>query len=198
MQSFKSLIEKLDSTLRKYNPAAYANLGDPISSEEIEGNLREIGITDENVKALFAWKMSLKDEHGPTIMPEGALMDFDLIKYTIDTNTFYDNALIELFNNFEIGLLFNIKPGPHYGKLYYRSTPELFIKYPVSCYESLPALITTVIEAYEKGAYVYDAEAGDWLEVDYEILEPIAKKHNPACVYWKSFDPLRHKEWYEI
>ena len=53
MKTFKSLLAELDAVLRKYNPIEYKKLQPPLSDEEIEKKLSELGINNPNVKAFF-------------------------------------------------------------------------------------------------------------------------------------------------
>ena len=198
MVTFTSLLQELDGTLRHYNMAAYENLLPPLPDTEIDKNLKELGIYDADLKALFQWKSGMRDEHGPLMMQHGGLITFDSIKSSIDFNEYYDPHLIPLISdNGEEMQLFNSKPGQHYGKLYLFSVPTLYIEHPVSYYDSLASMVKTTIVAYKEKAYEYDQES-DWLDMNIDKFYAIAKRHNTHSVYWTIFNKLKWREWYEI
>ena len=90
MSSFSSLILELDATLQQYNVATYQNLLPPLSDEEIDKGLQELGINDENIKSLFRWKSGIRDSKLSQMMDYGSLLKFDEIKYLISSNKYYD------------------------------------------------------------------------------------------------------------
>jgi hypothetical protein len=198
MEPFKMLLDKLDAALREYNPIAYENLRPPFPDAVIDKNLGELGISDENVKALFQWKGGMKYENGCRMMLFGGLLTFDSIKESIEFNEYYDPLLIPLISdNGEEMLLFNSKPGSHYGKLYFYSVPELYIEHPVSYYDSLNTMVQTTIKAYSKKAYEYNTDRNR-LDIEGHKFDEIAKNYNKNCVYWTTYNPLKWEEWYEI
>jgi len=198
MDSFETLLQKFDATLLRHNMAAYENLLPPLSDQEIDKGLKEIGIDDENVKALFQWKSGMENNRLCQMMDYGGLLSFDSIKYQISVNKYYDPRLVPLISdNGEEMLLFNTNPGPHYGKLYLFSVPQLYIDYPVSIYDSLPAMLETTIELYDTGAFKYD-RAENWLDINFDEYYLITKKHNKDCVFWTEHDEVIWKDWYQI
>jgi hypothetical protein len=194
METFKSLLQELDATLRQFNMPAYENLLPPLPDEEIDRNLKELGIEDEDVKALFQWKSGMRDEDGPLMMEFGGLITFDSIKSSIAFNKYYDPLLKPLISdNGEEMLLFNTKRGPHYGKLYLYSVLPLYIDYLVSYYDSLTAMVNTIIDGYKDEALVYDEER-DWLDEDSRKFDKIAKNYNKNCVFWTDHDEVKPNE----
>jgi len=201
MQTFESLLDDLDHTLREYNMAAYENLLPPLPDAEIDENLMQLGIEDENVKSLFQWKGGVRDENGYFMMKYGVLLTFSSIKGSVEFNNAheakYSSKLIPLISdNGEDMLLFNTNPGPHYGKLYLFSVPMLLIEEPVSYYDSLYSMVQTTIDAYKEKAYMHDDSA--MLDMDEDKFESIAKKYNKVSVYWKYIDSDLPDDYYEI
>jgi len=198
MDTIKLLLQELGDTLRQYNPAAYENLMPPFTNEEIDTNLKKIGIEDENVKKMFQWKSGIKNEHNYRMMQFGGLLTFNSIKESISLNDYFDHSLIPLISDDEGEmLLFNKNSGPHYGKLYLFSVGSLYINHPISYYDSLYSMMRTVIDAYKKNAYEYDKE-NDWLDInDYQLAE-IAKNYNPNSAYWTDHNVLKWQEWYAV
>jgi len=199
METLKSLLEELDATLRQYNMAAYENLLPPFRDIIINKEMEEIGIDDENVRALFRWKGGMQHENGPLIMNHGSLITFESIKVLIDVNEYYDPLLIPLISdNGEQILLFNTKAGKHYGKIYLFSNSSLLIEHPASYYDSLSAMIKTTIEAYKQWAYQYDEDDSGCLNINFDKFFSIARKNNPNSVYWTDKVNEKWTEWYEI
>jgi hypothetical protein len=197
MSSFESFILELDATLQQYNVATYQNLLPSLSDEEIDKGLQELGINDENIKSLFRWKSGIRDSKLSQMMDYGSLLKFDEIKYLISSNKYYDKCLVPLISeNGEEILLFNTNPGPHYGKLYLFSVAQLYIEYPVSIYCSLSSMLETTIELYRTGGYQYDSK-DNWLTIDFDKYDIVAKKLNTGCVYWTEHDEVI-PDWYEI
>ena len=197
MNSFESLILEFDATLQQYNMATYQNLLPPLSDEEMDKNLKELGINDENVKSLFQWKSGMRDSKLSQMMDYGSLLKFDDIKYLVSSNKYYDKHLVPLISeNGEEIILFNTNPGPHYGKLYLFSVAQLYIDYPVSIYCSLPSMLETTVELYRTGGYQYDSK-DNWLTIDFDKYNTVAQKLNTGCVYWTEHDEVI-PDWYEI
>ena len=198
MQTFKSLLEELDATLKKYNMQEYEKLQSPLPTKEIDEYLKEIGINDEKVKALFQWKNGEKEDSYCQMMEYGGLQSLELIKERVMTNKTYDPSLIEIISdNGEESILFNNKIGSHYGKLYMYSVGQLYIGHPISYFDSLETMVKTIIEAYKTEAFKYDAE-NEWLNISFEKFASIAQKINKKSVYWKKHNRLKWEEWYEI
>jgi len=198
METFKSLLQELDATLRQYNMPAYENLLPPLPDTEIDKNLQELGIDDEDLKALFQWKSGMGDENGPLMMNFGGLITFGSIKESIDFNEYFDPLLIPLISdNGEEMLLFNSKPGPHYGKLYLFSIAMLLIEHPMGYYDSLTAMVKTTIQAYKENIYKYE-KGSNMVDIDFDKFFTIAKINNPNSIYWTEPDPHNEEEWYEI
>jgi hypothetical protein len=198
MSEVKTLLDELDSILKKYNEFEYEKLQPPLSNEEIDFYFEELGINDENLKTLYQWKNGAKERSQCQMMIFGGLQSLAAIKKSISMDRDYDSHLVEIISdNGEESLLFNIHPGPHYGKLYLYSVPRLYIDYPISCFDSLGAMLKTVIEAYKNEAFLYDKQR-NFLKVYYDKFASIAKENNKNSVYWTNHNPLMEEEWYEI
>lgn len=195
--AFKSLLYELDASLRRYNPSAYETLRPPLPEQEIDRHLEELGIADEQVKVLYSWKSSGANDDEVSMTSVGGLLGFDDIEtwkgYLSDT---CDPCLVPLFGNDSDGYLFNTRKGPHYGKLYFFSVSCLYIDHPISIFDSLPAMVQTLIEAYEQG--VYESGADGWLEIDSRRFTDIALRMSPEAAFWKEHDPLMWEEWYAV
>ncbi|OIQ97454.1 hypothetical protein GALL_204640 [mine drainage metagenome] len=199
MKTFKSLLQELDTTLRNYNIVEYNKLQPPLPDKEIDKSLKDLGIIDENVKALFQWKNGEKEDSYCQMMECGGLLSLQEIKEDKESylSDCYASSFIPIISEGEQKILFNNKSGSHYGKLYLYSVPCLYIDYPISYYDSLETMVTTIIEAYKKNAYAYNLES-NWLDIDHEKFREIAKKNNKKSTYWKKHNPLAEEEWYEI
>lgn len=53
----------------------------------------------------------------------------------------------------------------------------------ITVYDSLPQLLQSVIECYKAGAYTVDEK--NYLQMNYEIEQKIAKANNPNSEYWR-------------
>ena len=74
----KLLLEELDSTLRKYNKIEYEKLLPPLPDNEIDNYFDELGVNDENVKALYQWKNGEKEDSYCRMMIFGGFVSFGL------------------------------------------------------------------------------------------------------------------------
>ncbi|MBG9377712.1 hypothetical protein I5907_15830 [Panacibacter sp. DH6] len=197
-QTFKSLLEELDGTLKNYNMQDYEKLQSPLPDKEIDEYLRELKINDENLKALFRWKNGEKENSYCQMMEYGGLQSLKSIKESQSSFKLYDPLLIEIItDNGEESILFNNKPGTHYGKLYMYSVPQLYIEQPISYFDSLEAMVKTIIEGYKEKAFKRKTQKKR-LHIDYDKFAAIAKKINKKSAYWKKHNPLKPEEWYEI
>jgi hypothetical protein len=198
MAEIKLLLDELDIILKKYNTVEYEKLQPPLSDKEIDSYFEELGINDENLKALYQWKNGEKEDSYCQMMMYGGLQSLQEIKRCSLLDNPYDASLVEIISdNGEERLLFNKKHGRHYGKLYMYSVHDLYIDFPISFFDSLDAMLRTTIEAYQVEAYRYD-NARKWLNIDFDKFEIIAKEFNKNSAYWTNHNPLREEEWYEI
>lgn len=197
MVTFESLLQEFEETLRKYNPLEYEKLQPPLRDKEIEESLVELGISDENIKGLFQWKNGEKEDSYCQMMIFGGLQSLEVIK-KFRSDIVYDSRLVEIISdNGEESLLFNTNAGTHYGKLYLYSVPSLHIQYPISCFDSLEAMLKTVIEAYKKEAFLYDKQR-NFLNINYDRFVLIAREYNKNSKYWTGYNLVKKEEWYEI
>lgn len=198
MTETKLLLAELDTVLRKYNMVEYLKLQPPLPDEEIDKYFEELGINDEELKALYQWKNGEQADSYCELMIKGGLQSLQEIKNYLSFDNLYDTDLLEIISdNGEEALLFNKRQGPHYGKLYFYSISSLYIEHPISYFDSINAMLRTTIEAYKEEAYQYDDKAR-WLNIDRSKFATIAKKFNTNSRYWTKHDPLRYEEWYEI
>lgn len=197
MQTIKTLISELDSILIKYNPLEYKKLQPPLPEEQMHKYFDELNITDKNLKALFHWKNGEKEDSYCQMTSDGGLQSLEAIKQFKFLDKSYAASFIEvLSDNGEQSILFNNKPGNHYGQLYFYST-GLYMDYPISYYDSLITMMQTIIEAYKTGVYEYNHEEKR-LHIEFHNFSSIAEKINNNSTYWKEHDPLKWEEWYEI
>ncbi|MFL9483976.1 hypothetical protein ACI6Q2_14450 [Chitinophagaceae bacterium LWZ2-11] len=194
MEDFKHLLNELDEVLQKYNPDEYGKLQAPLPDDIINSKLQKAGINDDNVKAWFQWKNGEQEDTYAQIMECSGVLSLDDVEKYSNGNRF--NPLLKpLFSEGDFMFLFNTNLGPHYGKLYFYSVACLYIDYPISYYDSMEDMVKTIIEAYRVGAYKYE---NDWLDVEESQFNNIAKSYNKNSVYWRSHNPLKWQEWYEI
>lgn len=196
----KKLIEKLDIVLRNKIPAEYTKLKPPLANQEIEEWMEILEVKDDNFKAMYQWKNGEEEDSFCQMTERGSLISLNEIKETLDhyLNGVTNPSLIPLISEGSEILLFNNKKSSkHYGKLYLYSVGLLYIDYPITCYDSIEAMLKTVIESYETGVFSYDNE-NSFLDVDFKKFRIIAKRYNPESKYWQPHDPLQHEEWYEI
>ena len=198
MQTIKSLLVELDAVLKQYNTPEYKKLQPPLPDSDIDKFLQEIGIHDENIKALFQWKNGEKEDSYCQMMNYGGMQSLEIIKEWRMIDRPFDQFLIEIItDNGEESLLFNNKKGPYYGMIYIYSIGLLYIEHPISYFDSLTSMIKTTIEAYKTKAFKYDKE-DNWLDIDFKKYSVIAKKYNKKSAYWKKHDRLQWEEWYAI
>ena len=198
MQTIKSLLDELDTVLKQYNMPEYKKLQPPLPDSNIDKFLQEIGIHDENIKALFQWKNGEKEDSYCQMMVYGGLQSLKAVKESLSRFKLYDPLLIEIISdNGEESILFNNNPGPHYGQLYMYSIPQLYIEYPISYFDSLNTMIKTTIESYKAKAFE-KTNSSNRLQFNFEKLTRIAKKYNKKSAYWKKHNPLQSEEWYAI
>ncbi len=197
MQTFKALISELDSVLKTYNPVEYKKLQPPLPDDCVNKYLNEINITDQCFKALFQWKNGEEDSSYCQMTSDGGLQSLETIMQSKMFDKPYADSFIEvLSDNGEQSVLFNNRPGKHYGQLYFYSI-GLYMKYPISYYDSLETMIQTIIKAYTTGAYEYNNEK-QFLNVNFDSFSLIAKQFNKSSIFWKAHNPLKWEDWYDI
>ncbi len=191
MNSFRSVIEKFDSTLRKFNFVNYRKLQNPLPEREIDNYLKTLEVVDENLKLFFLWKNGFDFSRG--ISKSDQLFEFGIFLSLEDIIRGKNLNIGPWGTNFfpiamEFGgdaLLFNNEKGPNYGKIHLFSVSLLFIEEPISYYDSLCSMLETITEDYEQGAYIYN-EAKMWIDIDFEKDNYISSNHNPQSDFWKT------------
>ena len=198
MNKFKTLLNAFDTVLQKHNPVAYRGLLPPLTDEEIDVYLANFSIEDEDLRLLYQWKAGTRMPMDGQMTDYGGLLTFDFLNKLLSRKFYYDPLLLPLISeNGEEMLLFNSKPGQHYGKIYLYSVPQLYIEHPVSYFDSLQSMIQTITAAYEQGAYIFDSRE-NWLDTDYDKFHKIAITLNKSSVFWTEHDEVMWEEWYEI
>ena len=192
MKDIESLLQRLDKTLREYNPTFYGLLYPPLSGDEVVSKLAELGCDDGDLKAWFGWRNGIDPDADPDvecmIFYFGAMpMSLDAVIGTVRarerTRVWEEHFIPLATDGTGLYLLFNNKAGANYGKIYLYSVSLLFIE-PVSYYDSLAAFIETTILDYEQEALVYDAHE-NWLDEDSRKHEEIAAGVNVGSDHWK-------------
>lgn len=189
MNSFKSLLAKFDSTLQKYNPVNYKKLQDPLTEKEIDQYLKRLGVDDQNFKLLYSWKNGVDNEDGvqeeDQIFNFGSLVSLQYLFKNPELNQWEKKFISIVSDGSGQAILFNNEKGQDYGKLYMYSVPLLFIRKPISFYDSIESMIETTIQAYEQKVFVYDKQE-DFLDINFEKFFEIATEMNPNSEYWKT------------
>lgn len=195
---FNNLLIEFDNILKQYNPVEYKKLLDPLSPNEVEIRLVQLGIEDIDFRSFYNWKNGERKDTFCEMMEYGGPLSLTTIKETISESYYpYNRSLIPFISEGEEMLLFNIQKGRNYGKIYLFSPPQLYIDFPISYYDSIFSMIKTTIIAYQKKIYKYDFIKNRFQCNYYELHEQI-KKMNPNSVFWSDHDPLHPEEWYEI
>lgn len=198
MKQFNSLIKKIDEILATQNPVEYEKLQPPLSDEEIERKSIEIGVESVKFKSIYQWKNGEEDDTYCEIMKYGSFLSLNSIAELKKSSMYeYNPSFIPLISEGEQMLLFNTNSGKHFGKIYLYSVPQLYIDYPISFYDSLEAMITTTIEAYQNKIYFYDFDEKE-LKINTKEFKELAKSLNQDSAYWTKHDTLRYEEWYEM
>ncbi len=191
MTLLEEMLQKLDNVLVKYNLPNYKKLYDPLATSEIDVYMQELGIINEDLRKLFTWKNGYDPNQNVNILCQifeiGTLLTLGFIQKKININQtsihLWNNAFVPIITD-STGqfILFNNQKGEDYGKLFLYSASLLFVK-PVSCYDSILAMIKTTIEAYEQGALFYDVKE-DWVNSDMRKYYQIASKNNRGSKLW--------------
>lgn len=190
MNSFKVLLKKFDSVVKKHNPVNYEKLQKPLYENTISDYLKGLDINDETFRLLFKWKNGFDFTHGDDprnqIFDFGALLSLERIlkleKLGLDI---WKKTFVPIISSGDGDyILFNNKRGENYGKLHLYSAALLFIENPISYYDSIYTMIETTIEAYEKKILVYDPK-NNWLNDNVKDFHTLAKRINKRSDYWK-------------
>jgi len=193
MKSLELLLKEFDEVLRKYNPVNYERLYPPLSELDLEIILKNLKIKSEDFRTLYKWKNGFdftKDSYICfDILFNGTLLSLDLVQEDILFNqkeSTWRNTLIPLIGNDEREwLLFDNRKGKDYEKIFFYSPsiPSAAIK-PITCYDSIVAMIDTTISAYRNGILQYDPNE-DWLNNDVDRYFTLARERNPKSQFWK-------------
>jgi hypothetical protein len=191
MMTTRNLLQKLDSTLRAYNPINHAKLKQPLPEKEIENYMSKLQVNNEDFKLLFTWKDGydvFKIGNAPCqIFDFGTLLSLqsivDVLEQTTEDDRWEGEQFVPLIaeTTGEYILLDNGK-GATYGQLFLYSVPYLHIE-PEPLYDSISSMVETTIEGYEKKILKYNAEFG-YLDRDVLAFRKVGMKHNKKAKFW--------------
>jgi hypothetical protein len=188
MNSLKTLLNKLDSTLQKYNSVNYKKLQAPLPEKEIDQYLKRLGVDDQNFKLLYSWKNGVDNEDGvqeeDQIFNFGSLVSLQYLFKNPELNQWEKKFISIVSDGSGQAILFNNEKDQDYGRLHMYSVPLLFIRKPISFYDSIESMVETTIQAYKQNAFVYD-EKEEFLNIDFDRFNKIATDMNPNSDYWK-------------
>jgi hypothetical protein len=192
MTSFELLLNEFDLALRKYNPVNYARLYPPLAELELEASLKNLKINNEDFGTLYKWKNGFDFTTDSYICFDiffnGTLLSLDLVQEDVLFNEkegTWRNTLIPLIGNDEREwLLFDNRKGKDYEKLFFYSPsiPSAAIK-PVTCYDSIFAMVDTTITAYRNGIIQYDPDE-NCLNFNVDRYFALARERNPKSQFW--------------
>lgn len=194
MESFDLILNKLDSTLQRYNLVNYEKLESSLPTNETEFYLNKLNITDSDFRSLYYWKNGYNVNKNVnnicSVLEYGTFMSLESVYNTFLKNKTgsgrWDSPSLIPFITDSTGqyILFNNRNGANYGKLYLYSASILVAIDTISYYDSISSLLQTTIEAYEKGILKY-IETEDWLDIDVRKFRDIAVKYNFNSKFWK-------------
>jgi len=195
MNTFRSVLQKFDETLRKYNKPNYDLLRPPLPPEEVAHKMAQLGLADEQLKAWFGWKTgAMPSDYDPgaeevrTVFYRSAgplsLDSILLHQKTSQAGSWWESHFVPIAaDGGGLYLLFNSMPGENYGRIYL-FCPSLLVIDPEICYDSLQTLLETTIAACEQGIAYYDEEQED-LDFDSKKYRKLAAKMNSHTEYFK-------------
>lgn len=194
----ESLLETLEGILKNFGSAALQYLNPPLSSDtalhsfvssrfgvkEVPGDLLKLYKWHNGTKVLAADE----DVRPLWLADELALCSFDTIDAELNADEIYSFAseqLMPVFTSF-FGEVLAIDLKSQHGQLIYCSTSDYEIPSKISKFDSIPALLETIIEHYKSGCYLYDEE--EYLELDFDKYDEymeIGERLNPHSDYWR-------------
>lgn len=192
MKSLELLLTELDEVLRNNNPVNYERLYPPLTELNLEVVLRNLKIKSEDFRTLYEWKNGFDFTTDSYICFDiffnGTLLSLDLVQEDVLFNEKegrWRDTLIPLIGNDEREwLLFDNRKGKDYEKLFFYSPsiPSAAIK-PVTCYDSILAMVDTTIAAYRNGIVQCDPDE-NCLNFNVDRYFALARERNPKSQFW--------------
>jgi len=197
------LLDELFKELEKTDSPVASLLQSGLSEVQIEEGLRAKGITlllPKDVFDLYAWKNGLKHEiidaksiGAIRLFGLGIFPSFDdaieSYYYYAIKNKYWDCNLFPLFESGggDFYLIDCSQDSPTYKMILFFSLVDPIVSNGVKTkFDSLLALIQSMLECYQKKIYWYNNSGGGFLEMNYELQLEVFIKNNPRSDYWKA------------
>ncbi len=196
MKELKSLLSKLYQVLLKKESILPKLLQEPISRKEIDKLIENLDIViSEDVYELFGWKNGIRTSDDYFIgqlwiFPLGGFFpiedSIERYNYYAGKDGYWSKSMFLLFESGggEMYLLECDENSPNYGIIFKHSIGAIDYDVIITAYDSLSALIRTVIECYEKDIYFLSTTG---VESNFDLELEVAKRNNPNSELWKIF-----------
>jgi hypothetical protein len=188
------LVDKLESALNACGSPLPKLLEKGLSLNEIEFHINKVNLKLPNeVVELYSWRNGTKGEtNNEQLFTLGEFFSLqeaiETYKYFVENN-YWKKSLFPLFGagNSEFFLIDCEATSNQYKMILFFSLTNYVAQQPLSYFDSLFTLISTVTDCYNSKAYSFDN--GNFFVVKDPSKElEICKKHNPRSDYWKIID----------
>lgn len=193
MPDLINLLKEIEKYLESNKANISKRLQPGLNRVYTEQLLQNIGALNDELIALYGWKNGVRYNSGWVIgeidfFSHGLLISIeDMIKaYDIfHRNVFLkDKTLLPLFTDGSGDyLLYKAGKDNKPGQLFLYAPSLLLSVEPKSMYDSLTSLFKTIIECYNRKAYIFN---NGELEIDYDLEWEISEALNPLSDYWKN------------
>ncbi|WP_291913296.1 SMI1/KNR4 family protein [Chitinophaga sp. CB10] len=190
----KQALDQITSYLLKYDAYVLEILQPGISEAEIKTQIDKIGINlPLSVYDLYKWRNGIRDiyennfsrqiffDFGIFFSLESAI---DLYKSDSIENKYWSRSYFPVFTNGGGDfLLLNIDELSGEWGMIYLFSPAINLSIdPVSIYDSIEAMVDSILLCYNKGAYFFENRE---LLIDTNLEFEICEQRNPRSLYWK-------------
>jgi hypothetical protein len=194
MNDLENLLIEFEHTLKENNAESLKAFQSGLTNDEISYWLSKIEVlSDEKLHTLYSWHNGIKYDSGWTVGEfnffslgvmlslEDVIHHANILKESISIES---KLLLPLFasgNGDYVLYQADIKSND-FGILFLHAPMLTLSERPVSIYDSLEALLKTVIESYKQGAYRIGGDGQ--LSVDYELEQQVSRTINKDADFW--------------
>jgi hypothetical protein len=196
MTELNVLLNELYTILKTANPALAGLLQQGLDKAAIDRAAGKAGLTfPDELYALYGWKNgmtndieSIENLRELRIFPLAIYLSLSesLEDYGYNANNYWPRNLFPVFTSGGGDYyLLNCEEGtPSRGMIYYFCPSDYLFQGVITKFDSLPSLISSVIECYAEKVYYFD-DAGTFIIADLKQEHEIIVKNNPRAEYWK-------------